>query len=60
MICWPNCRSRMPSRASSGSRRQHAEDVALRRVGIHAEQQIGRRQMKEAERVGLHDLGHSS
>ena len=25
----------------------HAEDVALRRVGIHAEQQIGRRKVEE-------------
>ena len=33
-----------------------AEDVALRRVGVHAEQQVGRAEVEEAERVRLHDL----
>ena len=34
----------------------HAEDVAARGIGVHAQQQIGRGEMEEAERVGLHDL----
>jgi hypothetical protein len=35
----------------------HAEDVALGGVGLHAQQQIGRREMEEAQRVRLHHLG---
>ena len=35
---------------------QHAKDVALGRIGIHAEQKIRRRQMEEAQRMRLHDL----
>ena len=37
----------------------HAEDIALRRVGIHAEQQIGRGKMEQAQRVRLRDLRQS-
>ena len=36
MICWPNWRRRMPSRASSGMLLHHAEDVALGRIAVHA------------------------
>ena len=35
----------------------NAEDVALCRIGFHAQQQIGRRKMEEAQRVRLHHLG---
>ena len=34
-----------------------AEHVAARGIGIHAQQQVGRGKMEEAERVGLHELG---
>ena len=34
-----------------------AEEVAPGRVGVEAEQQVGRREVEEAEGVGLHDLG---
>ena len=34
----------------------HANDIAPGRIGIKAEQQIGRGEMKETQRVGLHDL----
>ena len=34
----------------------HADQVAPRRIGVEAEQQVGRRQMEEAQRVGLDDL----
>ena len=33
-----------------------AEDVAVRRVGIETQQQVGRRKMEKAERVRLHEL----
>ena len=33
-----------------------AEDVALCRIGVHAEQQVGRGKMKQAERMRLRDL----
>ncbi len=35
---------------------RHAQDVALRRIGVHPQQKIGRRKIEEAERVGLDDL----
>ena len=35
---------------------EHADEVARRRVAVHAEQQVRRRQVEEAERVRLHDL----
>ncbi len=34
----------------------HAEQIPPRRIGIEPQQQIGRRQMKEAQRVRLDDL----
>ncbi len=34
-----------------------AGDVARGRIAIHAQQQIGRGQIEEAERVRLYDLG---
>ena len=34
----------------------HADDVAPCRIGVEAEQQVGRREMEEAQRVGLDDL----
>ena len=33
-----------------------AQHVAARRIGIHAQQQVGRREVEEAQRVGLHEL----
>ena len=38
---------------------QHSEYIALRRVGIHTQQQVGRRQVKEAQRMRLHYLRHA-
>ena len=37
---------------------EDSPQIALRRIGIHAQQQIGRRKMKNAERVRLHNLRH--
>ena len=37
----------------------HADDVADGRIGVHAEQQIGRGEIEEAERMRLHDLARS-
>ena len=34
-----------------------AEDVAARRVGIEAQQQVRRREVEKAEGVRLHELG---
>ncbi len=34
----------------------HAQHVARGGIGIHAQQQVGRRKMEEAERVRLHEL----
>ena len=56
MICWPNLRSAMPVARHLGMLFDQAEDVAVGRVGIEAQQQVGRRQMEEAERVRLHEL----
>ncbi len=39
-------------RPSSG----YAKDVALRRIGLHTQQQVGGGQMKETERVRLDHL----
>ena len=57
MICWPNLRSAMPSRASWGA--ASATPMRLRPAGSVSkpEQQIGRRQVEEAQGVGLDDLG---
>ena len=35
---------------------RHADDVAAGHVGAEAEQQVGRRQVEEVQRVGLQDL----
>ena len=56
MTCWPNWRRRMPPRAEFGIRANDAEDVAVFRIGIHAEEQIRRGKIEEAERVRLDDL----
>ncbi len=56
ITCWPNLRSAMPSRASSGMLLEHADHVALGGIGIHAQQQVRRGEMEEAERVRLHEL----
>ena len=56
MICWPNRRSWMPARPSSGIDLHHAENIALRFVGIHAQQQIGRGQIEKTQRVRLDHL----
>jgi hypothetical protein len=34
----------------------HADYIAFGGIGIHAEQQIGRRQVEETERMRLHEL----
>ena len=46
----------MPARAEFRLGRRHAEDVPLCRVRFHAQQQVRRRQMEEAQRVRLHHL----
>ena len=56
MICWPNLRSATPVARQLGILFDQAENVAARRVGIEAQQQVGRRKVEEAERVGLHVL----
>ena len=56
MISWPNLRSATPARAMSGFSSIEAEDVAARRVGIEAQQQVGRGEVEEAEGVRLHEL----
>ena len=56
MISWPNLRRAMPARARSGLLFDQAEDVAARGVGIEAQQQVGRGEVEEAERVRLHEL----
>ncbi len=43
-------------KAQIGPGRRHAEDVALGGVGLHAQQQIGRGKMEEAQSMGLHHL----
>src|SRR5450755_2789177 len=37
---------------------ENSPQVALRRIGVHAEQEIGRRKVKHAKRMRLHDLRH--
>ena len=56
IACWPNRRSAMPSLASSGWSSITPKTLRARRIGIETEQQVGRRQMEEAQRVGLDDL----
>ena len=41
----------------AGIRLGDADDVALRGIGVEAEQEVGRGEVEEAERVGLDDLG---
>ena len=57
MICWPNARRRIAVPGQFRVLLDHAEDVALRRVGIHAHQQVGAAEMEERERMALHKLG---
>ena len=38
---------------------RHSKDVAVRGIGVHAEQQVRRGKMEEAQRVRLHDLRQS-
>ena len=56
MICCPNWRRRMPSRASSGFFSATPKMLLIARIGVHAQQQVGRGKMKEAQGVRLHDL----
>ena len=56
MISWPNLRSATPVARHLGIFFDQPENVAARRVGIEAQQQVRRREMEEAERVGLHEL----
>ena len=39
-----------------GARREHADDVAMRRVRFHPEQQVRRGQVEEVQHVRLEDL----
>src|SRR5208337_161866 len=55
ITCWPNLR-RDAVAGQVGVRGENAKNIALRRVGVHAQQQVGRRKMEEAEGVRLHDL----
>ena len=57
MICWPNARSRMPPRASSGLAFARPKMWRCSGGAVEAEQQIGRAQVKEAQGMRLHDLG---
>ena len=56
MISWPNCRRRMPPRASSGSAAIRPKMFRLAGSAVHAQQQVGRAQVEEAQRVRLDDL----
>ena len=56
MICNPNLRSSIPLRASSGCCSTTPSTFRARRVGIHAQQQVGRREVEETQRVRLHEL----
>ena len=56
MSSWPNLRRPMPARASSGFVFDQAEDVAAGGVAIETEQEVGRGEVEEAERVALHEL----
>ena len=53
---WPYLRSSTPFLAVSGCGGDDADDVALGDVGVEAEQQVGRGQMEEMQRVRLQDL----
>ena len=56
MISWPNWRRRMPPRASSGSAAIRPKTLRLAGSAVPAEQQVGRAQVEEAQRVRLDDL----
>ena len=56
-MCWPKRRSADPGAAQLGLRGDHAEDVAGLGVGLHAQQQVGRGEIEEAQRVRLDHLG---
>ena len=58
MICCPNCRSRIPSRASLRILFENTPQIAFRRIGVHTQQQVGRGKMENTEGVGLHNLRH--
>jgi hypothetical protein len=49
-------RSSTPCFATSGYSAADADDVAARDVGVEAEQQVGRAQVEEVQRVRLQDL----
>ena len=57
MICWPNRRTPTPSRASCGFAWATPMMLRFGGIGVEAEQQVGRREVEEAERVRLDDLG---
>ncbi len=57
MTCRPNLRNSMPARARSGLRLDQADDIAGRGIAVHAQQQVGRGEIEEAESVRLHELG---
>ena len=56
MISWPYLRIITPWTARSGNLRRHADDVADGRVGVEAEQQVGRDQVEEVQGVRLEHL----
>ena len=55
MICWPNLRSAMPS-AGVGMLLDQARRCCAGRIAVEAQQQVGRREVEEAQRVRLHEL----
>ncbi len=56
MMCWPKRRRPMPARPSSGFAATTPKMLRSTGIGVHAEQQVGRGEIEEAEGVRLHDL----
>ena len=56
MISWPNLRIRTPWTARSLCFEGDADDVPDGRVGVRAEEEVGRGQMEEVEGVRLEHL----
>ena len=56
MISWPNLRSSTAWTARSLSSGGDADDVADGRVGVHAQEEVGRGEVEEVQGVGLEHL----
>ena len=56
-MCWPKRRRRDAGAAQFRLRSHYAEDMAACRIGLHAEQEVRRSEIEEAQRVRLHHLG---